>query len=350
MAGTEPAPSLFSRLSPSARTSLKLALVLSLGVVSALTLFYQYLAFASRITSYWEAKRQVDQNPNHLYNWLYDPLPRPRKIFSNPRLGGWKAVGYLWETGVLSGDFRSVHESFAVPIWYTFQTPRSCYDDPQNYWVQRDWNESWPQEEVDRLLQSGYTLTRIVLVDQQPKLHLYEKNALPREPEVIDMEAYRRPFDLLATPARFAEAETISQPASLNFGDKLLLRGYDVPATIRAGASLPVTAYWEALAPMAVRYRAFVHLVGPDEGRWGQHDDDPACRLLTTDMRPGQESSRQFRIPVDPATPPGEYQVILGIYQPETLERLGIWDNWSQQTVGDSIPLGVVRVEEEPTQ
>jgi hypothetical protein len=329
---------------------LKLALLLGIGLVSGLILLYQYLVFDSRIMTYWETKLQVNHNPNHPYNWLYGPLPRPRRIFSNPRLGGWKAVGYLWETGALSGDFRSVHESFAVPVWYTFQTPRSCYNDPQNYWVQRDWQHGWPQAEAEGLTQSGYTLTRIVLVDQQPKLHLYEKSALPRQPEIIDLEAYRRRFDLLATPARYAAAETISQPTSLNFGDKLLLQGYDLPAAVRVGEYLPVTAYWEALAPMEVRYRAFVHLIGSGEERWGQHDDDPACRLLTTDMRPGQKSDRQFRIPVDPATPPGEYQVILGIYQPESLTRLGIWDNWGQQSPGDSFILGSVRVEEEPTQ
>ena len=96
---------------------------------------------------------------------------------------------------------------------------------------------------------------------------------------------------------------------------------------------------------MDIRYRAFVHLVGPDDVRWGQHDDDPACRLLTTDMRPGQSSSRQFRLPIDPATPPGEYTVILGIYHPDTFERLDIWDNLAQQSPGNSVILGQVKVE-----
>jgi hypothetical protein len=330
-----------NRLGPLA-LGLKTLLVFSLAVIIILILFYQHLAFLSPVTTYWRAKSDSATNPNSIYNRLYGSIPRPRKVPSNPRLGGWKAVGYLWATGALSGDFRSINESFATPIWYTFQTPRSCYTDPQHYWLRRDW-QGWPEEEAG-LVGQGYTLTRVVLVDRQPSLHLYEKNGPPGEPEVIDMEAYRHKFDRLATPARFAQAETIARPASLNFGDKLLLIGYDLPATTKAGELLPITAYWQGLSPMDVRYRAFVHLVDAAQSRWGQHDDDPACRLLTTDMRPGQQASRQFRIPVDRSAPPGEYQVILGVYHPGSLERLAIWDNLTQQSPGDSIVLGQVRI------
>jgi 4-amino-4-deoxy-L-arabinose transferase-like glycosyltransferase len=331
------------RLSAPIKRGLKIALVSMLALAASLILLYQYLAFLAPVTTYWQAKIDFTGNPNSVYGWLYGSIPRPRKIFSNPRLGGWKAVGYLWETGQLNGDFRSINESFAVPIWYTFQTPRSCYNDPQHYWVQRDW-QGWPEEEQD-IVEQGYTLTQVVLVDQQPKLHLYQKDAPPGEPEIIDSEAYRHKFDRLATPARFVQAEVIGQAASLNFGDRLLLTGYNLPQIAAAGELLPVSVYWESLAPMDTRYRAFVHLLGRDETRWAQHDDDPACRLLTTDMRPGQQSSRQFRLPLDPAIPPGEYTVVLGVYHPDTLERLAIWDNWARQSPGDSVVLGKVRVE-----
>jgi 4-amino-4-deoxy-L-arabinose transferase-like glycosyltransferase len=326
------------------KLSLKALIVLIPIIVIPLIIYYQYLMFDSTVTAYWQARIESVSNPSSIYNRLYRAILRPRKIISNPRLGGWKVVGYLWETGVLSGDFRSINESFAVPIWYTFQTPRSCYDDPQHYWLRRDW-QGWPKEEQG-LLDQGYTLTRVILVDHEPKLHLYEKNAPPGEPEILDLVDYRQKFDRLATPARFARAEPIDQPVSLNFGDKLLLRGYSLPQkTARPGDLLPVTVYWEALAPMDVRYRGFVHLIGPDGARRGQHDDDPACRLLTTDMRPGQQSSRQFRVPVDPDTPPGQYSLILGLYDPATSERLPIWDNLTRQSPGDHIVIGQVTVE-----
>lgn len=323
---------------------LKSIIAFTLTLVLALILYYQYLAFDSTVTAYWQAKIDSAGNPNSIYNRLYGSIPRPRKIFSNPRLGGWKAVGYLWETGVLSGDFRSVNESFAVPIWYTFLTPRSCYNDPQHYWLRRDWN-GWPKEEP-QIIEQGYTLTRIILVDQQPKLHLYEKNAPARQPEILDMENFRHKFDLLATPARFAQEEIKGHKTSFDFGgDKLRLLGYHLTTqSVQPGDLLLVTVYWESLAPMEIRYRGFMHLVDTNNTLWGQHDDDPACRLLTTDMRPGQRSSRQFRVPVDPATPPGEYRVVFGLYNPNTFERLEIWDNLTHRSVGDSIVLGQVKI------
>ena len=332
------------RLLASTKPALKITMVLSLSLIIALILGYQYLAFAAPVTTYWQAKISSESDPASIYNRLYGSIPRPRKIFSNPRLGGWKVVGYLWATGLLSGDFRSINESFAVPIWYTFQTPRSCYDDPQHYWLRRDW-QGWPDEE-QALKARGYQLTRIILVDQEPKLHLYEKNVPAGEPEIIDSEDYRHKFDRLATPIRFAHDETPDRPASLNFGDKLLLRGYDLPQkSIRAGDLLPVTVYWESLAPMDTRYRGFMHVVDSNETRLAQHDDDPACRLLTTDMRPGQRSSRQFRLRLEPTLPPGTYRVIFGLYDPETLERLPIWDNLASQPAGDHVVLGQVEVE-----
>lgn len=328
----------FSRV----KLALKGAIVVGVVICIPLIVFYQYLSFGARVTTYWQAKIDFTYNPQSIYKYVYDSIARPRRAISNPRLGGWKAVGLLWEKGTLSGDFRSVNESFAIPIWYTFQTPRSCYNDPQNYWLRRDW-QGWPEAEQDILAQ-GYTLSRVVLVDQQPKLHLYEKSVLPGEPEILDMELARHEFDRLATPARFAAADAIQNPTSLNFGDKLLLRGYNLPTVTQPGQLLPVTVYWDALIPMETRYRAFVHLVDSQGNRWGQHDEDPACRLLTSEMRPGQQSSRQFRIPVDPVAPPGLYQIVLGVYHPDTLERLNIWDNQAQQSPGSSAVLGEVQI------
>ena len=329
---------------PKLTLGLRTALVATLSVITGLILFYQYLAFSTTVTAYWQVKVAATENPASIYNQLYGSIPRPRKIFSNPRLGGWKAVGYLKATDILPSDFRSINESFAAPIWYTFQTPRSCYEDPDTYWIRRSWR-GWPEEEAD-VIEQGYTLTRIVLVDQEPMLHLYEKGQIPGEPDIIDLEEYRHKFDRLATPAQYAAEAVGANQTALNFGgDRLRLTSYDLPQEpVNPGDLLPVTVYWEALSPMEIRYRAFMHLVDAQGNLWGQHDDDPACRLLTSDMRPGQRSSRQFRIPVSAEIPPGEYQVILGLYQPDTFERLEIWDAWAEKNVGDHLILGTVSV------
>ena len=324
--------------------AVKAVICLVLLLVFGLIFAYQYLTFNSRVIDYWQAKIDYETNPGSLYGRLYGSISRPRKIFGNPSLSGWKTAGYLWETGAMGGDFRSVNESYAIPVWYTFETPRSCYEDPRHYWLRRDW-QGWPEEEQE-IIDQGYSLTRIVQVDREPMLRLYEKSAAPASPEVLDLEDYRRLFDRLATPARFARDEITGRHTSFNFAGKLRLLGFNLaPEPVKAGQLLPVTVYWESLAPMTSRYRGFVHLVAADDSRWGQHDDDPACRLLTTDMRPGQRSFRQFRLPVDPAAPPGEYRVVFGLYDPATLERLEISDETTGQPAGNSLVLGRVKVE-----
>ena len=42
-------------------------------------------------------------------------LPEPRSYFGYPRRVGWKAAGWLIDTGRLPGDFRSAGEDFSVP-------------------------------------------------------------------------------------------------------------------------------------------------------------------------------------------------------------------------------------------
>lgn len=343
-------PGLSERAGPSWRLpggiglAVKAGIGLALLLVFGLIFYYQYLAFNSRVIDYWQAKIDYETDHDSLYGQLYGSIARPRKIFGNPSLSGWKVVGYLWDTGTMGGDFRSVNESFAIPVWYTFETPRSCYEDPRHYWLRRGW-QGWPKEE-QQLIDQGYSLTRIVQVDGEPMLRLYEKQPAPARPDVLNLEDYDHLFDHRATPARFAHDEITGQHTSFNFAGKLRLLGIDLATVpVKAGELLPVTVYWESLAPMTGRYRGFVHLVGADDSRWGQHDDDPACRLLTSDMRPGQRSSRQFRLPVDPATPPGEYQVVFGLYDQATLERLDIWDETTGRPAGNSLVLGQVKVE-----
>ncbi|UCC88598.1 MAG: glycosyltransferase family 39 protein [Anaerolineales bacterium] len=313
-------------------------LVCALG----LTLYYQHLQFVGTVTNYWRAEADAKYNPDSIYRLLYGGLPRPRKLFSNPRLGGWKVVGYLYDNGQLKGDFRSINESFAVPIWYTHQTPRSCFSDPQNYFVRID--ARGVPEEVDQLLATGYGLTRIVRVDHQPKLYLFEKGVSSSdEPEIYDVGDYRRLYDRSATPERYVQGKSPEHPLRVMFGDKLLLTGYDIDSTrLAPGETLALTLHWQVMAPMDIRYRAFVHI--ETDRMWGQHDDDPVCRVRTDEWRPPQTGAGQFRVTLDPATPPGTYPVTVGVYNPENWERLEIADEGGQP-LGNVLEVTTISVE-----
>ncbi len=306
----------------------RVAIVLIFACALGLILYYQSLQFVGTVTNYWRAEADAKYDEASIYRILYGGLPRPRKLIGNPRLGGWKVVGNLYETGQLKGDFRSINESIAVPIWYTHQTPRSCYTDPQNYFVRID--ARGVPEEVEQLLASGYGLTRVVRIDHRPKLYLFEKGAPSAdEPQIYDVDDYRALYDHSATPQRYVQRPSPEHPLQATFGGKLLLHGYDIDTTrLKPGDTLALTLHWQAIAPMHVRYRTFVHI--ETDRIWGQHDDDPVCRVRTDEWRPPQSGAGQFRVTLDPGTPPGVYPVTIGVYDPENWERLEIVDEQGQ--------------------
>jgi hypothetical protein len=108
------------------------------------------------------------------------------------------------------------------------------------------------------------------------------------------------------------------------FGPAIQFTGYDLPVTtVAPGDTLQVNLYWQALKNPEATYRAFVHFTD-GATLWGQQDDNPICRLPTSIWRVGQRGIGQFRLPINPQTPPGRYPLIIGLYQADTLERLKI--------------------------
>jgi hypothetical protein len=125
-------------------------------------------------------------------------------------------------------------------------------------------------------------------------------------------------------------ATGIPNPTRINFGDQIALTGYDLQQrSLRPGDSLPVTFWWEALAPMERDYVAFVHLVLPPGAVWAQLDrmphSAPGNKLTPTSMWPvGQVIEDTFVLEVPPETPLGVYDVTIGWYDKDTFERLPV--------------------------
>jgi len=155
-----------------------------------------------------------------------------------------------------------------------------------------------------------------------------------------------------------------------NFGDRMLLTGavvriggrvshapWDVPLTVHAGDSVRVTLGWRCLRRMDDSYKVFVQLVGPGLFNprtggplWGQDDFWPVGGAFPTHLWiprwvEGQRVTDAHAFEVDPAAPPGDYFVAVGVYDTVGQRRLGTLD--AQGDVdGDWVVLGAVRVGE----
>jgi hypothetical protein len=109
------------------------------------------------------------------------------------------------------------------------------------------------------------------------------------------------------------------------FGDRIELLGYDLE---RGNWELGIedfelTLYWRAKAVVENDYTVFVHLVDQEGKLWGQGDGVPVRGTYPTSAwLPGQLVEDKHVIQADPNTPPGSYRVLVGLYDPATLERL----------------------------
>ena len=151
------------------RFSLGRPLLAAIGVILILLLaFYQIIIFLLSETT--SLKLRANWNGS-LGQSLYGDLPEPRTYFGYPRRAGWKAVGWLVNTGRLPDDFRSVGEEFSVPIWYTYETPRSCYEDPELYMIAQ------PSEKLDtgfrERLDLHYVPSATVFADGYPRITMF---------------------------------------------------------------------------------------------------------------------------------------------------------------------------------
>ncbi len=141
------------------------------------------------------------------------------------------------------------------------------------------------------------------------------------------VRALGRPLDL--------DPPDVQHPVGARFGDGIGLEGYDLEST---ASELQLTLHWQALAPLSLRYKLFVHLLGgggPSDIRV-QADVYPS--LPTTAWLPGEYRCDQIALELPASLPPGRYSLVIGWYDDSTGERLPAYDA-AGQALGNSLVL-----------
>jgi 4-amino-4-deoxy-L-arabinose transferase-like glycosyltransferase len=134
-----------------------------------------------------------------------------------------------------------------------------------------------------------------------------------------------QPAYALPEPLTDAQVATIPHRLDVEFGDTVRLLGYDLQVdAVQPGDQVPVTLYWEALAPADRDYAVFVHLLGEGELLVSQRDTFPGLgQLSTTWLAPGFRWADRTVLQV-PATAyaPDVTQFQVGLFHIPTDERL----------------------------
>lgn len=141
------------------------------------------------------------------------------------------------------------------------------------------------------------------------------------------------------------KVDEVPNPVHFEVDAKMALIGYHVGEETKAGESLTVSLYWQALREMNEAYTISV-LLTDDEGHlWAQGDGQPRGAYYPTDpWEPGEVVGDQHTIPLPPNIPAGHYHVSVGVYLLETMERLPAFDGEAAPLPEEKIPLGEVEI------
>lgn len=95
---------------------------------------------------------------------------------------------------------------------------------------------------------------------------------------------------------------------------------------VKQGQSFGLTLYWRSMDFVDANYTVFVHAVGPDQTIRGQWDSVPAQGTApTSGWVPGQIIEDNFEIPMAADAPPWKYDIFVGMYDPITGRRQGLF-------------------------
>jgi uncharacterized membrane protein len=173
--------------------------------------------------------------------------------------------------------------------------------------------------------------------DTVPPLRRFEANTWLRA------ATFERPGRLLAEIPPPDPDSPPAHPVSANLGDQLELRGYDLSGPMNN--ELEVTLYWRGQQPMSLDYSVFIHLLGPDGALVAQHDGQPwyEVNIPTSSWQPGENVLDRHTLALPADLPPGPYQLQVGVYYWETLERLPLLENGAP--VNNFVDLGTITLE-----
>jgi hypothetical protein len=129
------------------------------------------------------------------------------------------------------------------------------------------------------------------------------------------------------------------------FGESIDLVGYslDCPKA-KPGQILRISLSWHAEESIEEDYKVFLHLLDDQGQVLAQHDSAPAGGSMpTSGWVEGQTILDNHGILIPSEAAPGEYQLLLGMYQPQTGERLAVLSRG--EVAGDSLLVTRIRIE-----
>ena len=240
------------------------------------------------------------------------------------RIPPWPVIVRPWvDANLEPGTILIYHESerWFNPFWSGI---------PHRQWF--DWLET--EDVLERPLQEWIETHKITWL----ALPVAERDRLQGSDEGRAFLAQLLPLRDFTGPPKRSGIEValyrmwrMQQESNIHFGDHIRLVGYDLhnPEPL-PGEPVAFTFYWNAPTRPPENYSLFLHLVAADgTSPFAQVDGNPAVpeRLTHTWDRADETLiSPRFTLTLPPDLAPGDYRVLLGLYNFETGARLPLQD------------------------
>jgi hypothetical protein len=137
---------------------------------------------------------------------------------------------------------------------------------------------------------------------------------------------------------------------SVELGKQIQLLGFDLSSQdLSSNEPLDLTLYWQAIDQPMDDYTVFTQLIGPDGQIWGQQDNQPQeGRYPTTFWDPQDLVLDRYRLPLREGAPAGQYQLLVGMYEVQTGQRLSVVDTEGNRLPHDAIVLAPLLLKKGP--
>jgi hypothetical protein len=267
-------------------------------------------------------------------------LAERQSVFVETSVGA-NLVGYqIWPWDIEAGDtvYVTLHWQATRPITEAFHTVVrlvSAVDGAP--WAQRDLIT--PRSIPVSWWQPGQHIAERFELGTAPEIPVgaYQLNVSLREPRSLQLLALyqdhdQNPLDRVllgyaAVPWNESTPAESAAPVEATFGDQISLKAVQLGGNSTPGGELVVTLYWEALRLPEGDYTVFVHLIDSQDAVIASHDGRPMMgRYSTLAWQPGHTVPDQHPILLPADYSPEGYRLRIGLYVPETGDRLPVLD------------------------
>jgi hypothetical protein len=167
-----------------------------------------------------------------------------------------------------------------------------------------------------------------------------------RLPQPEEFQGLRLLLFSLTNHPTFTAEPGIQYPRAALFDGRIDLLGLDLDRnSTMCGETVNLALFWQARESLDEDLTAFVHLVNEADFAYAQRDKHPINDYLrTSKWQSGQVMKDEYRLFIPYGTPPGTYNLVVGLYRAETGQRLPVFGGEKRLLPGHRFRLARVHV------